>query len=302
VATTRLLLVRHATTAETRRAAFPATTGARELPGCPDLDRGGRAQAAALAGLLPAADRCWSSLAARARATAALLGGPAPVGTPELAECDFGGWAGHGAEEVFAADPEGLAAWHADPDAAPHGGEGLAAVRSRAARVLAAAAAAGGTTWAVTHGGLIKAALVEVLGLPSAAVWRLDAAPASVTELHYFGGGSGNLTASGSGAGAGAGAGRGVGGRGSSGGGGGASGGDGPDGGVWRVVRLNWTPVPAGWPARSGRRAAAGSPEPVDAAAAAAVELPVDSGGQPSAAGDIVGTRGASGRSRRVGE
>jgi broad specificity phosphatase PhoE len=270
VATTRLLLVRHATTAETRRAAFPATTGARELPGCPDLDRGGRAQAAALAGVLPAADRCWSSLAVRARRTAALLGCPDPVGMPELAECDFGGWAGQGAEEVDADDPAGLAAWHADPDAAPHGGEGLAAVRSRAARVLAAAAAAGGTTWAVTHGGLIKAGLLEVLGLPSAAVWRLDAAPASVTELHHVGGGApegedgeGGLRQR----------------RG--------DGDDRPDTGVgvWRVVRLNWTPVPAGWPA------------PTDAASA---DVPVDGGGQASAAGDIVGTRGASGRSRRV--
>jgi broad specificity phosphatase PhoE len=50
------------------------------------------------------------------------------------------------------------------------------------------AAGLGGTTIAFTHGGLIKAALLEVLELPAAGLWRLDAAPASVTELRHAGG------------------------------------------------------------------------------------------------------------------
>jgi broad specificity phosphatase PhoE len=188
VATTRLLLIRHATTAETRRAAFPATSGARVAAGCPGLDRAGQALARALAGKLPAAERCWSSHAVRAMQTAELLGGPPPATHADLAECDFGEWAGYDAEAIHAKNPEALTAWYADPDTAPPGGESLAAVRRRARGVLARAAAAGGTTWAVTHGGLIRAALLEVLGLPAAAVWRLDAAPASVTELHHTAG------------------------------------------------------------------------------------------------------------------
>jgi broad specificity phosphatase PhoE len=177
---TRLLLVRHAPSAETRLAAFPSTTGATAVDGCPPLDRGGRAQAAALAGALPAADRCLASLALRARQTAELAGAGDPAPDPDLAECDFGAWAGLTMSEV---DQRALAAWWTDPDSAPHGGETLAQVRARAAAVMARAAVAGGTTVAFTHGGLVKAALLEVLGLPASGLWRLDAAPASVTEL-----------------------------------------------------------------------------------------------------------------------
>jgi len=180
----RLLLVRHSTSGETRRAAFPSTSGAALVDGCQALDRAGREAAAALAGLLPAADRCWASLATRARETAELACGP-PKPDPDLAECDFGAWAGLTAAEVNERDPKGLGAWWADPDSAPHGGERLGQVRQRAARVMGRAAELGGTTIAFTHGGLIKAALLEVLELPAAGLWRLDAAPASVTELHH---------------------------------------------------------------------------------------------------------------------
>lgn len=180
----RLLLVRHATTSSTRRACFPATTGALAVDGCEPLDRGGGEQAAALRGMLPWADHCWASLAARAQQTARLAGfAPQPCG--DLAECDFGGWAGAAPAEV--ADARGVEAWYADPDAAPHGGEGFGEVRARAARVLGRARDLGGTVVAFTHGGLVKAALCEALGLPSSALWRLDVAPASVTELHPAG-------------------------------------------------------------------------------------------------------------------
>jgi len=180
------LLIRHATTDATRRSAFPATSGAAAAGGCAPLDDGGRAAAAALGPHLPAADRVWASFARRAVDTAAAWGATVQP-SADLAECDFGRWAGRTPDEVHAADPAGLAAWYADPGTAPHGGEGLAAVRGRARRVLARAADLGGTTVAVTHGGLVKAALLEVLGLPDAAVWRLDAGPASVTELRASG-------------------------------------------------------------------------------------------------------------------
>lgn len=180
------LLIRHATTAATRRSAFPATSGAAVADGCAPLDAGGLAAAAALGPHLPPADRVWSSFARRAGETATALGAAAEPDA-DLAECDFGRWAGCTPDEVHAADPAGLAAWYADPATAPHGGEGLAAVRARARRVLDRAGALGGTTVAVTHGGLVKAVLLEVLDLPDAAVWRLDADPASVTELRTAG-------------------------------------------------------------------------------------------------------------------
>ena len=180
----RLLLVRHATTPSTRRACFPATTGARAVDGCEPLDRGGGEQAAALRGMLPRADHCWASLAARAQQTARLAG-YAPELCGDLAECDFGRWAGVAPAQID--DTGAVEAWYADPDGAPHGGEGFGDVRARAVRVLDRAGDLGGTVVAFTHGGLVKAALCEALGLPSAALWRLDVAPASVTELHPAG-------------------------------------------------------------------------------------------------------------------
>ncbi len=209
----RLLLVRHASTAQTRRAAFPSTTGAVPVPGCLPLDRAGRAAAAALGPALPSADRARTSWAVRAVETAVAAGLVAAEADRALAECDFGSWAGRTPEEVHADDPAGLAAWYADPSAAPHGGEPLAAVRARARAVMARAVADGGTTVAVTHGGLVKAALLEVLELPDVAVWRLDAAPCSVAEL------SCSVPSSGPGP------------------------GESGRAAWWRVVRVGWTPA-----------------------------------------------------------
>lgn len=182
---TRLLLVRHATTAATRAAAFPATTGRAPSADCEPLDAAGRRAAAALRGALPSADRCWASHASRAQQTAAEAGfEPTPV--ENLAECDFGRWAG--ATPAQLTDDTDLPTWYADPDTAPHGGETFVEVRQRAAAVLARAADLTGTTVAFSHGGLIKAAVLEALALPTSAVWQIDAAPASVTELHHTAG------------------------------------------------------------------------------------------------------------------
>lgn len=179
----RLLLIRHALTAQTRRAAFPATSGAAPAEPCEGLDWAGLEQAAALRAHLPEPGRVWSSHARRTRETARAAGfWPEP--DSDLAECDFGLWAGLTPDEVHGRDPEALAAWYADPGLAVYAGEPLAEVRARARRVMERAAALGGVTVAVTHGGFVKAALVEALGLPDTAVWRLDAAPGSVTELH----------------------------------------------------------------------------------------------------------------------
>lgn len=179
---TRLLLVRHGTTAATRRALFPSSTGSAPREHCEPLDRAGRAEASRLCPALPAPDRCWSSHALRALQTAQLLGHE-PERCAELAEGDFGGWAGRSLDEVHAAQPDALARWLADPALAPHGGETLDAVRARARCVLARAAALSGTTLAISHGGWIKAAVLEVLELPASAIWRIDVAPCSVTEL-----------------------------------------------------------------------------------------------------------------------
>jgi len=166
--------VRHAPTAATRAAAFP-----RDEP----LDSRARAKAAELAAFVPAAGEALSSPARRCRETAAAAGLD-PVPDERLAECDFGSWAGRSLADVQESEPEGVGAWITDPDASPHGGESLAAFARRIGAWLDSQARADGRAVAITHGGVVKAALVHALAAPLAAFWRFDAAPLAVTELH----------------------------------------------------------------------------------------------------------------------
>lgn len=197
----RLLLVRHAATSATRAAAFPAEepieAGAAApavvaLAGFASRDGGVApatpAEAASRdAGAVPtdAAGRVavLASPALRCAQTAAAAG-LRPAVEPRIAECDFGRWAGRSLADLHAETPQQVAAWIADPDAAPHGGESLRAFAARVAGWLDEQAGADGTTLAITHGGVVKAALVHALGAPLDAFWRLDAAPLTVTELH----------------------------------------------------------------------------------------------------------------------
>src|SRR3954471_23974619 len=165
----RLLLVRHASTAAVRAAAF----GADE-----SLDERGRAAAARLGDRLPRGELLVSP-ARRAIETAAGLGHVREV--PELAECDFGPWAGLSLDAIA---PEPLGEWMTDPDAAPHGGESLTALLGRVGAWLETQAELDGTAIAITHGGVVKAAVVTALEAPPSAFWRVDVAPLSITELH----------------------------------------------------------------------------------------------------------------------
>ena len=178
----RLLLVRHAATAATRAAAFPADE---------PLDERGAASATTLRDRLPfldaesrsGAQRCElaCSPALRCVQTAAAAALTAPCLEPLLVECDFGSWAGRSLADVPEAD---AGAWMTDPAAAPHGGESLRAFAARVARWLDAQARLDGRSVAITHGGVVKAAVVHALGAPLEAFWRIDVAPLSITELH----------------------------------------------------------------------------------------------------------------------
>ncbi len=159
----RLLLVRHAATSATRAAAFPADE---------PIDEGAAAPAAvALAGFASVI----ASPALRCTQTAA-AGRLTPVVEPRIAECDFGAWAGRSLADLHAESPEQVAAWIGDPDAAPHDGESLRGFAARVAGWLDEQAGDDGTTLAITHGGVVKAALVHALGAPIEAFWRLDVA------------------------------------------------------------------------------------------------------------------------------
>jgi broad specificity phosphatase PhoE len=172
--TTRLTLVRHAPSEATRRSAFPLDE---------PLDLRGAEEACALAPRLGRFDAVWSSPAARARQTAEALGLTATVAA-ELDECDFGTWRGRTLAELDEVDPVAVAAWIEDPAAAPHGGESLLALLERVRGWLEARAGDGDRVLAVTHAGVIRAAVVCALDAPPLAFWRLDVAPLSRTVLH----------------------------------------------------------------------------------------------------------------------
>lgn len=187
----RLLLVRHAATSATRAAAFPAdepiADGAAALAaGLAGLARGGGIASGASGGDPAArrrADEVLASPALRCAQTAAAAGF-APAIEPRIAECDFGAWAGRTLADVNGSDPAAVGAWMGDPEAAPHGGESLAAFCARVGGWLDEQALRDGKTLAITHGGVVKACVVRALGAPLEAFWRVDVAPLSVTELH----------------------------------------------------------------------------------------------------------------------
>jgi broad specificity phosphatase PhoE len=173
-----LLLVRHAPTSATRASAFPADES---------LDERGRRAAAGLAASLPRRTEVITSPARRCRETAEAAGYEAAA-DERIAACDFGAWAGRSLADVNADDPEAAQSWMLDPDAAPHGGESLAVFATRIARWLDSQAETEGRLAAVTHGEVIKAAVVHALGAPLMAFWRIDASPLAITELHAHGG------------------------------------------------------------------------------------------------------------------
>ena len=170
-----LLLVRHAPTTATRGFAVPADE---------PLDERGREAASALGAAVPRRFGVVCSPSARCLQTAEAAGLAVEAVEPALAECDFGTWAGRTLEDVIAAEPEGGQAWMTDPDAAPHGGESLRSFAARVAGWLNGQARLDGGAVAITHGGVIKAAVIAALSAPIESFWRVDASPLAITELH----------------------------------------------------------------------------------------------------------------------
>lgn len=169
----RLLLVRSAATAATRRAVFA---------GDEPLDAAGARAAARLAPALGRSDVTLVGPALRARQTAEAAGLDAKPDR-DLDALGAGSWGGLELAEVGASDPLALRAWLQDPDARPPGGESRTELCGRVARFLECAGELPGTVVAVTHASVVRAAVVLALGAPPRAFWRVDVAPASITEL-----------------------------------------------------------------------------------------------------------------------
>lgn len=165
--------MRHAPTAATRSYVFPADEPLED-----------RAITAAAALSTPRSAEVVCSPTRRCRTTAQAAGLEVTSIEPAIAECDFGSWCGRGLDELVAERPNDTQRWMTDPDSAPHGGESLRAFAARVARWLDEQAGRDGTCVAITHGGVVKAAVVHALGAPIEAFWRVDCAPLSRTELH----------------------------------------------------------------------------------------------------------------------
>ncbi|WP_149183722.1 histidine phosphatase family protein [Streptomyces sp. TRM49041] len=140
----------------------------------------GRALARASSLALPPATRYRTAPSPRCRATAAALGLDAEV-DDALRGLGMGAWEGRTPDEVAATDPDALAAWTTDPDAAPPDGESVTALCARAAGWLAELP--DGRTLAVADQAFVRAAVVHALGAAPATFWRIDAEPLSVTLL-----------------------------------------------------------------------------------------------------------------------
>ncbi|MGI5273016.1 bifunctional RNase H/acid phosphatase [Nonomuraea sp. CA-218870] len=185
---TSLVLLRHGETPLSAERRFSGL-------GDPELTPNGLAQAAAAAIRLShdpyQLDAVVTSPLTRARQTAEAVAQRAglPVETDEdLRETDFGAWEGHTFTEIQRRWPTELAAWLADPDVAPPGGESFTAVAERVTRARSRLLDRyeGRTVLLVSHVTPIKTLLRLALDAPPTALYRmhLDLACLSLIE-HY---------------------------------------------------------------------------------------------------------------------
>ncbi|QPC93138.1 histidine phosphatase family protein [Mesorhizobium sp. INR15] len=173
----RLTMICGGATTATRQGSFPLDE---------PLESRSLVLAKAMHGALRRADRIWTGPALRARQTAKALSLDASI-EPLLADQDHGQWAGKRFEDLQAEQPDGIASWFNDPDAAPHGGESLADVAHRVSGLMDGLIATSGHTIAVTHASVIRAAILHVLGAPLAASGKIDVEPLSITDFRSDG-------------------------------------------------------------------------------------------------------------------
>ena len=121
----------------------------------------------------------------RAEETALLIARQSQT-TEALRDCDFGAWKGRTLTEIGHSDPQGAAAWLADPDACPHGGERIAELSHRIGEWLGGFTQDGHVV-AVTHAAVMRAAALHILQAPFAAFWRMDIEPLSTMDLWFNG-------------------------------------------------------------------------------------------------------------------
>ncbi|KRF22701.1 bifunctional RNase H/acid phosphatase [Phycicoccus sp. Soil802] len=186
---TRIVLVRHGVTDFTEASRLDGRGGSD-----PSLNTAGQAQAAAagratahLLGGSPA--RVVTSSLARARETGAAVAeaiGVTPSVDADWDEQDFGDWDGASIPDLVRDQAEALTALRVDAAYARPGGESHDQLAARVVAAFDRVVAAGGTTVVVCHRKPIMCVLAHVLGIPHDKVWRLAAAPGSLTALEVW--------------------------------------------------------------------------------------------------------------------
>lgn len=169
---TRLTLVTHAITDAVQQARFPADKPLNAL-GLRAVEKIGR---------FPETDSARTiriGPEARTRQTAAALGLDGAV-EPALADLCCGSWSGATMDEV---PQQQLGQWLGDPGFREHGGESIEDLLGRVRAWLATLTEPGHIV-AVTHPGIVRAAVLIALAAPAASFWRIDIPPLSATTLH----------------------------------------------------------------------------------------------------------------------
>lgn len=115
--------------------------------------------------------------------------GREPEVLPELAGFDAGQWAGRSLDEVAADDPDGVMAWLSKPEAAPHGGESLAALILRVGGYCDEREWPQGRSVVVVAPLVGRAIVVHALGAAADVIFRIDLAPLGRVGLSRQGGG-----------------------------------------------------------------------------------------------------------------
>lgn len=194
--TTTMLMLRHGVTPHTLEKRF---SGRLHDPALSEL---GEAQAAAAAAHLVrrgGVEAIVSSPLRRARQTAEAAGkglGLEVEIEEDLRESDFGLWEGLTFPEVCEGWPTELAEWLADPAVAPPGGGDslhAAAARISGARDRLLTQYAGRGLLVVAHVTPIKLLIRLALDAPIALVHRLQLAPASLSQVCWYGDGNSAL-------------------------------------------------------------------------------------------------------------
>lgn len=185
---TALFLIRHSEPAAWAR---QLCHGTLDVP----LSDDGAIQARRIGGRLRDVrlDAVYSSPLSRALATASAVAGShglPPVIREDLAEIDFGAFEGRTFDEIAASHPDLYSQWMREPARMRFpGGESFDDLRERATSEVGRIRREheGGSVAVVTHGGVIRAVLADVLGVDGGRAFRIDQSWGGMSLVEWMG-------------------------------------------------------------------------------------------------------------------